>query len=188
MQRESQSAGARGRAIPATKSAPGRGANPKTRTAIDTSSSAQDAAAKTAARVTRHRSTALTSMVLIGGAMTGYVTILFITSSRPSDQTIPSPKTQSELTSIYDQTANSFDADVGTTEWLAGILNARRDIASQCRGHVLEVSAGTARNLGFYKFGGKDGVKSLTLVDISKEMVEQGKLKWTALRLSLIHI
>lgn len=53
-------------------------------------------------------------------------------------------------------------------------------MAKQCRGDVLEVSAGTGRNLGYYKFT-QDGVRSLTLVDLSKQMVDQAKQKWEIL-------
>lgn len=70
-----------------------------------------------------------------------------------------------------------------------GITTLRQGLAGQCRGDVLEVSAGTARNLGYYRFGehkvGKgivQGVRSLTLVDLSQEMVEVGQRKWNVLK------
>ncbi|KAF2226273.1 S-adenosyl-L-methionine-dependent methyltransferase, partial [Elsinoe ampelina] len=116
------------------------------------------------------------------GALGLYLSLLIASTTKESDKTIPAPKTQSELTEVYDRTAKSFDADVNLSERLMGITRVRKGLASQCRGHVLEVSCGTARNLGYYRFGSEDGVKSLTLADLSLQMVEQGRLKWFALR------
>lgn len=112
------------------------------------------------------------------------VTQLYISSTRqPAVDAVPGPKTQDELTEIYDKTASSFDAEVNISERLMGVTSARRKMVAQARGHVLEVSCGTARNLGYYRFGDEiGGVRSLTLADLSIEMVQQGKLKWHALR------
>jgi len=118
-------------------------------------------------------------MMIVGGCMVCYTVMVGASMLRePKAEDVP--RTQAELTTVYDRTAGNFDTDVGYSEWAAGILKARQSIAASCTGDVLEVSAGTARNLGYYRFG-PDGVKSLTLVDISREMVEQGKLKWKAL-------
>lgn len=105
------------------------------------------------------------------------------TRSSSSSTTGGGPRTQAELTEVYDQTAATFDAEVDMSEWLMGIKGWRRAVAEGCTGHVLEVSCGTARNLGYYRFGSEGrGVKSLTLADLSLEMVQQGKRKWFALR------
>ncbi|KAJ9620485.1 hypothetical protein H2203_007691 [Taxawa tesnikishii (nom. ined.)] len=93
--------------------------------------------------------------------------------------------TQTDVAHVYDRTASSFDADVGWSEKLSGINRERRRLAGECKGHVLEVSSGTARNLGYYHFGKyRDGwyVKSLTLVDLSEEMVKVANSKWDALK------
>lgn len=59
-------------------------------------------------------------------------------------------------------------------------MRARKKLAKQCRGDVLEVSAGTGRNLGYYRFGEK-GIQSLTLVDLSQSMVDEARKKWDVL-------
>ncbi|KAK8192677.1 hypothetical protein M8818_007849 [Zalaria obscura] len=99
-------------------------------------------------------------------------------SADPKDTSV---ETQKDVADVYDRTAASFDADVNISEWLQGITSARRKIAAQCKGDVLEVSCGTARNLGYYQFG-KEGVRSLTLIDLSEQMVEVAKKKWDALK------
>ena len=105
---------------------------------------------------------------------------LWMTTRRAADgPKVVGPRTQAELTNVYDETAATFDAEVDMSEWLMGVKRQRRALAEKARGHVLEVSCGTARNLGYYHFG---GVTSLTLADLSKEMVQIGKQKWFALR------
>ncbi|GAB7350505.1 hypothetical protein MBLNU459_g1099t1 [Dothideomycetes sp. NU459] len=110
-----------------------------------------------------------------------YGSSLYVTTSRASSHDSHIVATQKDVSNVYDRTASSFDADVGLSEWLMGITRTRKSLAKQCKGDVLEVSSGTARNLGFYRFGKQDGVRSLTLVDLSKEMVEQGQAKWEVL-------
>ncbi|GAM87961.1 hypothetical protein ANO11243_059900 [Dothideomycetidae sp. 11243] len=138
-----------------------------------------------AARIARLRAVPLILAASTAFGIGLYGAQLWITTARAGDgETIGGPRTQAELTSVYDQTAATFDAEVDVSEWLMGIKGARRRLAEQCRGHVLEVSCGTARNLGYYHFGAgeESGVKSLTLADLSLEMVQQGKQKWFALR------
>lgn len=130
-------------------------------------------------RAARWQGYAAAGAGLSASIMGMYCVSLYISYSRASSSTT-SPRTQSELTKVYNRTAGDFDAEVGLSEWLMGISSVRQSLAAQCKGHVLEVSAGTARNLGYYRFA-SDGVHSLTLVDLSREMVEQGKKKWFAL-------
>lgn len=147
--------------------------------------SLQEQAAKKQAleeKVARWRVLPLSLGILTAGGLGLYLSLLIASTTRESDGTIPGPKTQSELTDVYDRTAKSFDTDVNLSERLMGIIKVRKGLAGQCHGHVLEVSCGTARNLGYYRFGAEDGVKSLTLADLSLRMVEQGRLKWFALR------
>lgn len=139
------------------------------------------------ARIIRWRSFALTCACIAAGGVAFYGGSLYVSTSRGPNPLFKGPLTQSELTSVYDRTASSFDADVGLSEWLMGITSLRKRLVSQCRGDVLEVSSGTARNLGYYRFAGAakaetTGIKSLTLVDISEQMVEQGRRKWEVLR------
>jgi methyltransferase OMS1 len=89
-----------------------------------------------------------------------------------------SPAAQHDVAAVYDKTAGGFDARVNLSEKLGGVTRARKEMAARAQGHVLEVSAGTARNLGYYAF---DRIKSLTLIDLSPQMVEQARKKWDIL-------
>lgn len=132
-------------------------------------------------RTARWQGYAATGAGLSAALMGMYCVSLYISYTRAaSSASAQTPRTQSELTRVYNRTASDFDAEVGLSEFLMGINGVRQSLAGQCKGDVLEVSAGTARNLGYYRFA-SDGVHSLTLVDLSREMVEQGKKKWFAL-------
>ncbi|KAI4172517.1 MAG: hypothetical protein LQ343_003511 [Gyalolechia ehrenbergii] len=75
----------------------------------------------------------------------------------------------------YNATASTFDRDVDLTERYTGITKLRRELVQQARGNVLEAAVGTGRNSEFYDL---DRIKSLTLLDQSKEMIEVARAKW----------
>lgn len=77
-----------------------------------------------------------------------------------------------DVSSRYDVTASTFDRDVGCTEWLMGLGRLRKKMARRASGDVLEVSAGTGRNLPYYPW---DQCERLTLVDKSRPMLEQAR-------------
>ncbi|KAI4757429.1 S-adenosyl-L-methionine-dependent methyltransferase [Aureobasidium sp. EXF-3400] len=89
-----------------------------------------------------------------------------------------SPSAQRDVADVYDTTAGGFDAEVGLSEKIGGVIRARKEMSAMVKGHVLEVSCGTARNLGYYGF---DKIKSLTLIDLSPQMVEEARKKWNIL-------
>ena len=101
-----------------------------------------------------------------------------------------------DVSSRYDDWARDYDKEVGTQEkWmLMGLLRKRlvRDI--RIAGNVLEVGAGTGRNLKWYTLSEMDrdeehnsagrikdmqkGVQSLTFVDKSPNMLALARNKW----------
>jgi len=62
-----------------------------------------------------------------------------------------------------------------------GITRMRKRLAGLCTGHVLEVSCGTGRNLGYYDISKQSSIESLTFVDLSQQMVDVCKKKWEIL-------
>jgi ubiquinone/menaquinone biosynthesis C-methylase UbiE len=81
----------------------------------------------------------------------------------------------------YDTYAPSYDVlDGGAVSSILGLEKARSQLLQQAQGKVLEIGAGTGLNLSFYD---PALVTSLTLVDISKGMLQEAKLRATALRL-----
>lgn len=111
-----------------------------------------------------------------------YVTQLAIAVNKPcSNPHIKDLDQQKDVAARYDETADNFDSEVGWSEALMGINRIRKRLSRMCKGHVLEVSCGTGRNLGYYDLGKASEVDSLTFIDLSKQMVDVCKRKWTAL-------
>ena len=83
-------------------------------------------------------------------------------SSTPSSPPAPSIPT-------FDAIAPSYDARIAREEFFMGIPLLRRYTVRKARGHVLEVAAGTGRNLHYYP--PTPAVASLTLADPSGAML-----------------
>lgn len=119
---------------------------------------------------------------LLAGGLGLYLVQLYISATQPcSNPAIASLSAQQDVSARYDETADSFDAEVGLSERLMGINSLRKRLARQCKGHVLEASCGTGRNLGYFDLGPMSAVESLTFVDLSPQMVEVCKRKWDVL-------
>ena len=111
--------------------------------------------------------------------MAFYMSRLAVSLYKSKDvQADHSPSAQRDVANVYDTTAGGFDAEVGLSERIGGVIRARKQMSAMVKGHVLEVSCGTARNLGYYGF---DKIKSLTLIDLSPQMVEEARKKWNIL-------
>lgn len=141
---------------------------------------------------TFHRSRALPWVLssLFAGAIAFYGVGLYVAASKPcQDPAIAELSQQQDVSGRYEETANTFDSEVGISEMLMGVNGMRKRLAKQCTGHVLEVSCGTGRNLGYFDIR-KDAivardaparVESLTFVDLSPQMIEVCLKKWHAL-------
>ncbi|KAK5108950.1 hypothetical protein LTR62_007665 [Meristemomyces frigidus] len=118
------------------------------------------------------------------GVGLGFYTLqLYLSATKPChNPQIAELSQQKDVAARYDNTASSFDSDVGLSELLMGINGIRKKLAQQCHGDVLEVSCGTGRNLGYYNLDRKDGaLKTLSLNDLSPQMVEVCRQKWETL-------
>ncbi|KXS94587.1 hypothetical protein AC578_1794 [Pseudocercospora eumusae] len=119
---------------------------------------------------------------VMGGVIAFYAANLYVAATQPCQNAqIADLSQQKDVVARYDETADSFDSDVGFSEWLMGVNKNRRQLARMCHGHVLEVSCGTGRNLGYYDYKESGRVESLTFVDISPQMIQVCKRKWMAL-------
>ena len=125
---------------------------------------------------------------IFGAGLGFYCIQLYIAASKPChNPQIADLAQQKDVAERYDYTADSFDSEVGLSELLMGVNGMRKKLAEKCTGHVLEVSCGTGRNLGYYDIGKGDNghkggkVNSLTFIDLSPQMVEMCKKKWAAL-------
>jgi methyltransferase OMS1 len=122
----------------------------------------------------------------IGGGIALYIVALAINVTVSARKPVKNPLIadlahQKDVTSRFDSTADSYDSEVATQEFLMGIRTKRDRLAKMCKGHVLEVSCGTGRNLGFFDIGLASEVDSLTFVDLSPQMIDVCKKKWDVL-------
>lgn len=81
---------------------------------------------------------------------------------------------QTSHADVYDEIAAEYDASINLDEVLMGLSWLRWYLLRNVTGDVLEVSAGTGRNLQYYK---PNQVKSLTLVDQSGPMLDVARRK-----------
>jgi hypothetical protein len=109
--------------------------------------------------------------VLFGGS--AYAVYYYMSAHKLiQSRTRPDDLTSS---SVFDLIAESYDAAVGSEEWGMGTLFLRKWILNHANGDVLEISAGTGRNLPHYSLG---KIKSLTLCDLSMPMLERAEDKY----------
>lgn len=122
----------------------------------------------------------LLSFLAIGlGLYTGQLVVAALAPcTHPGIQDLANQK---DVAARYDETADSFDTEVGFSEAFMGINGIRKRLSRQCKGDVLEVSCGTGRNLGYYDLSPKSAIDSLTFLDLSPQMVEVCKKKWSSL-------
>jgi methyltransferase OMS1 len=111
-----------------------------------------------------------------------YITQLVIVARKPCQHPdIQNLSKQKDVAARYDETADAFDSEVGSSEALMGINGIRKRLSKQCKGHVLEVSCGTGRNLGYYPLHPGSEIDSITFLDLSPQMIAVCKRKWLAL-------
>ncbi|KAJ5390694.1 uncharacterized protein N7496_001762 [Penicillium cataractarum] len=98
-----------------------------------------------------------------------------------------------DVSDRYNSTAPTFDAEVELSEKAMRMGTKRAELVRMARGDVLEVSCGTGRNLEYYELGERRGVdaegksaiqgcRTLTLVDLSPQMVAITEEKFRRLR------
>jgi len=78
----------------------------------------------------------------------------------------------------YDTGASKYDSEIDWDEWMMGISKLRKTLLSNATGRVLEVAAGTGRNLEYYPAN----VKHVVATDCSTAMLEVAEKKARALR------
>ncbi|KAL8938142.1 MAG: hypothetical protein Q9211_003352 [Gyalolechia sp. 1 TL-2023] len=109
--------------------------------------------------------------VFLAGVITCYGFYVYQSSSLPEGVDL----SNTDVSYRYNATARTFDKGVDFTERHIGITKLRKELVQQARGNVLEAAVGTGRNSEFYDL---DRIKSLTLLDQSKEMIEVASAKW----------
>lgn len=117
----------------------------------------------------------------IGGVIyiaTSSATYLYLKKGKSSSCSCPSHGTSStSTTDTFDRIAKDYDDNINFDELLMVVKLLRRRLAGQARGDVLEVSAGTGRNLSYYY--SSPNVSSVTLTDASREMLLRAHEKYS---------
>mmetsp|Transcript_79 Transcript_79/g.145 ORF Transcript_79/g.145 Transcript_79/m.145 type:complete len:283 (-) Transcript_79:131-979(-) len=79
-------------------------------------------------------------------------------------------------TSTFSNIAYKYDTDIDTDEFVMGIKLLRRIMLYwHAKGNILEVGAGTGRNLDYYP--NNDGIKRIVVTDLSDKMLMEAKRK-----------
>lgn len=82
------------------------------------------------------------------------------------------PLDDSKRRAVFDLNADHYDSDISLHEKLAGIVKLRQKLIGGVHGKVLEIGAGTGRNLAYYP---KDA--QVTLGDFSVGMLRQAEVR-----------
>jgi methyltransferase OMS1 len=109
--------------------------------------------------------------------LTGYATFAFVLAK--ADPTIVQRhNVPDDVSDRYDQTAQDFDSEVGTSEMVMGLNWLRSWLVRRAEGNVLEVSAGTARNARYYD---EKKCTTITMLDQSAAMVQKARQNFKSL-------
>ncbi|KAK9766280.1 hypothetical protein K7432_004741 [Basidiobolus ranarum] len=134
--------------------------------------------AKVASKVTNKKS----KLPLVVGGLAVYLGITYLSFSyfklsKPEEEKklpLKEKDSTSSFNSTYDHIADTYDKKIGFDETLMGLGLLRRWLIKNVKGDVLEVSAGTGRNLPYYQ---ETRYNNLTLTDQSEPMLAQAKEK-----------
>ncbi|TPX37959.1 hypothetical protein SmJEL517_g00275 [Synchytrium microbalum] len=83
--------------------------------------------------------------------------------------TIRDPKFQQLQVSVYDDIAKGYDDAISWDEFFMGLGRRRKQVTALAKGRVLELAAGTGRNMSLYKH---PPTNSVTMTDINTNMLE----------------
>lgn len=100
-----------------------------------------------------------------------YTVQLFVSLNRE----MPERDIPEDLIDRFDKEAEGYDEKVNTAERLLLMTSKRKALTQKVKGHVLEVSVGTGRNIPYYPTKQCDTV---TLLDVSGPMLAVAKRKW----------
>ncbi|KAI8922024.1 S-adenosyl-L-methionine-dependent methyltransferase [Powellomyces hirtus] len=93
--------------------------------------------------------------------------------------TLQQPAHQKSYPGVFDALASEYDTKIGWDEWLMRLGSRRKELVGLARGSVLEVSAGTGRNLEFY--AENPAIKELCMSDVSESMLMAAYKRFVAL-------
>jgi len=89
-----------------------------------------------------------------------------------------------ERRQAYDGGAPQYDKNIEFDEWLLGISGLRRRLLKHAKGRVLEVAAGTGRNVEYYD---AKTVQHVVATDCSTPMLKEAEIKAAARSQPIAH-
>lgn len=127
-------------------------------------------------------------MSLFGFVLSAYLSSLYVTYQREVRESAQLDLPQNaDVSSRWLDLSRNFDDEVDLSEKLMSLRSKRRKLCQQAEGNVLEVSAGTGRNMDLYNLDPINTprdrrIKSLVLNDQSEIMVYQAQKKFEQLQ------
>ena len=122
-------------------------------------------------KVNRWRQWPLFVMGLAAFGMGTYGVQLYISlAEAPDVENIPY-----DLSDRFDKEAEGYDEKVDMAEMMLFLNSKRKAITQKLKGHVLEVSVGTGRNISYYP---TKKCETVTLLDQSAPMLAVARRKW----------
>lgn len=119
----------------------------------------------------------LAGMAVYFGMSAG--TYIYVRSTKPPQSCDCQQLTKDGDMDVYERLADEYDNKIGFDETVMGIKLLRWWLIHKLEGNVLEVSAGTGRNLPYYNFA---KLSSLTLTDTSRQMLINAQEKYKEAR------
>ncbi|KAL7270138.1 hypothetical protein RUND412_007167 [Rhizina undulata] len=112
-------------------------------------------------------------VVFAAGAyvVAAYGTYVYFSAQRIPDAPVK-VESQEDKREVYEKIAKKYDREIWSSEFFMGIGLLRRSLGKRLEGDILEVSAGTGRNIDYYPI---KKCKSITMVDSSPRMLEQAR-------------
>ncbi|KAL2431393.1 hypothetical protein ABEF95_008069 [Exophiala dermatitidis] len=150
--------------------------------------SAAAARARASSRPQRSFNIYFWGVSLFGFVLSAYLSSLYVTYQREvkESEQLDLPQ-NADVSSRWMDLSRNFDDEVDMSEKLMGLRSKRRKLCQQAEGNVLEVSAGTGRNMDLYNLDPintprNKRIKSLTFNDQSEIMVYQAEKKFEKLQ------
>ncbi|KAH8146471.1 uncharacterized protein LAJ45_09417 [Morchella importuna] len=106
--------------------------------------------------------------------LTAYGTYVYF-SLKNVPEYVPQEHDQTDKSHVFEGIAKDYDREIWTSEFFMGMPLLRRALGKRAQGDVLEVSAGTGRNIDYYPV---KKCSSVTMVDTSASMLNEARKKF----------
>ncbi|KAI5838629.1 ubiquinone/menaquinone biosynthesis-related protein [Morchella snyderi] len=106
--------------------------------------------------------------------LTAYGTYVYF-SLKNVPEYVPQKQDQTDKSHVFEGIAKDYDREIWASEFFMGMPLLRRALGKRAQGDVLEVSAGTGRNVDYFPV---KKCSSITMVDTSASMLKEARKKF----------